>query len=426
MRKGAIVLAVVGTLVFNALWSRPDRDDTANVDTRSHASGNPDPIIDNDNEVAESSTPAVVPWFDSWTEAAATARREGKLVFVYVALEPDACPPCARLENEVFSKPEAARLSDDAVPVRLLATGKLDAVSQAVVDRVMAVCPALFVMTHDGHVLARRESGLYAVYRRDFAVLADSPEGLDDLGAFHRMIVDARERESRERPRIDVLRGRTDADARFELATLYRERECYALAEQVLRASIVAHDDVETRALLADVLLQGRRPSDARPVLRELVMAHPDHPLHLSWRTDAVLLELACHAEPGPELRSAEGVAALALAEVAELAAHHMDFDIEARARMEMGRIHERMERQAPLARVLRWFDTNRCRTDGTRVIAASVRFEVAQLCRRAGHPEMALRQLECIQREHPESTEAQRLKHGLLDIVRYEVESSG
>ena len=63
--------------------------------------------------------PVVIPWVDGWEAGRAKAKETGKLAFVFVRGVDPPCEPSKRMEAGPLAEPDAAKIEERAIPVRV-------------------------------------------------------------------------------------------------------------------------------------------------------------------------------------------------------------------------------------------------------------------------------------------------------------------
>ena len=156
----------------------------------------------------------------------------------------------------------------------------------------LAVLPALVFLNGAGDVLHRQYARLYPAYDATARALpgwSESLMGLEDLLALVTQVERAMQTEA---VRIRTLEERSDADARVSLADIHAGR-CQPERARGLLDSVLAEGEHEGASdALAALDAGARRPRRAAEIYERLLGRHPDHQSAERWRHVAARIEL--------------------------------------------------------------------------------------------------------------------------------------
>ncbi len=228
------------------------------------------------DEPAGAETPGVR-FVDGFAAGAARAGGPDRLLFVYVGRHRPFCPGCARLERDVFSKPDSRVLSDRWVAVRVLGGEDETPAAKSFLDRYdVEGFPALLVLTADGQVVVRD-------------LLAD---GFPDTAALVRDLERAEVENRAFREREASLRHEDSAESLQRLALLYLERsDPRSAAETMLRVAERSPSPGLWEQVVA-LAAKARDPALERRALDLLLQRWPDHPDRVAWLVRRATMDL--------------------------------------------------------------------------------------------------------------------------------------
>ncbi len=366
-----------------------------------------------------------LPWLTSFEAAAALARGTGRVILAYLGTDPRHCPPCALMDRQLFQGPEARRLLEHAVPYKVrLDTPDLPAEDR---ERVGAwgvkVLPALLILTPERGVLHRQHAGLYPGYSMEAEPIDRLAHELS-LFELVGLLEAARERAQREQERLAALERTSDRASLLERGRLLASQERWPEAIDALEASLLRDPDPGVEEELASLYHRSGAWGRAVVLLRGLVAREPG-------TADAARreLRLVCieRQHLGSDLDSAER-----RAELRGRARRLLEYyeaqglrDDAAKARLVLAEVLLDEGRQEEAAPELERLERYASEQPGGR-ISASWLWRLAQLERQRGELQTAHDLARRIYVEYPTSTEAQMLKHGVLDQLRREAEDRG
>lgn len=382
----------------------------------STGAGHPDAL---DGAAAQGGASA--PWQPSLAAACSLARARKKVILVYLGTNPSTCPPCALLDRRLFSPEGCAQLAEQAVlwKARTDMPGMPEADLKAIGGWNAQVLPTLLIVTSDLGVLHRQQAALYPAYSRAYEALDElqdelSPHDLVEL------LAAANRRAEREARRLGELSLEQGVEALVERARLLAGQERWREAREALEHALLRRPDAGLEAELATVAQCSGQSLEAVGILRSLLARHAQDPRSVAWELRLLSLELESLGSDADSTRRRVQLAAQAqgLALRCEAAS---DLAGEAQARLLAAELLVASRQDAVVSKEAdALLELVEARPAGE--LSPDWLWRLSQLQRQLGRAQVAHQLAERLYREHPDSFEAQVLKHGLLDDMRREV----
>jgi tetratricopeptide (TPR) repeat protein len=368
----------------------------------------PPPAAPSDLGTPPADAPArTIQWVDGFAAGAAKARERGKVLFVLVTREKPPCPACKALKSRVFSRPDAARISDEYVAVRLLggddATPEVDAFMQRY-D--VEGYPTLLAMTADGAVLSRI---------RTFN--QDGPLGAQEFLA---ALAEATKQDAEFQARRKELLAKDDPAAWAEVVKALVDRGEHAAARDVHRRILAKEPTVDNHGMLAFLEEKAGDRAGERATLESMLAKFAGHPERIEWRIRLATMDIGSTAKTEEE---AEALIARHLAVLEKLLA-----TVEAEGSVpDQAEVHMRLANMLAqkgddqgMAKHLRWIvekDTTGARAPAARLALAYALYQSEDL-------PPAIEHLEVLVAKHPDTPEGQQAKD-VLPQLKKELEDS-
>ncbi len=360
------------------------------------------------------------PWQPSLAAARAQARARNRVILVYLGTNPATCPPCARLDRQMFSSEGCARLAEQAILWK--ARTDLPSIPAEDLEAIgvwnARVLPTLLIVTSELGVLHRQQAALYPAYSRGYEALDELQDELS-LPDLVELLVAANQRAAREARRLGELSAEQGVEALTERAQLLAGQERWREARQALEQALLRRPDAALEAELAMVVRRSGQGLEAVGILRSLLARHGQDPRSVAWELRLLSLELEQLGSDADSSRRrvllAQQAGALALR--CRAAA---DLDGETQARLLAAELLVAARQEAAVTKEAdALLALVQARPAGA--VGSSWLWRLSQLQRQLGHAHAAHQLAERLYREHPASFEAQVLKHGLLDDMRRE-----
>lgn len=342
-----------------------------------------------------------IAWTEGFAAGAATARTNGKLLFVLVTRKSPRCGFCEKLEAGIWSKAGSSALSDKYVAVRLLGGDDATPEVDAFLERYQIEgFPTLMAMTPDGALVARL-SGFDEAGR---PVTPDAMLGRMDEAA-------AREAEF-AKYRAEVT-AKGDPQSQEQLAGLLMQRQELDAARDVYAKVVQATPTVEAYGMLAGLEAMTGRKAELRKTLETMLAKFPDNAERIEWRISLRTMDLPSRASGPEEVKKVVAQHETALTDLLR------EVDKEGKA-SDQAEIHYRLadlanqRRDEAVAKThLQWIVDH----DATGRRSAPSEFRLAILAYRAEDLDRAISGLEHIVAAHPTSPEAEEATRRLPEI---------
>lgn len=366
-----------------------------------------------------------LPWHSTLDSARAAARGSGpagtdKLILAYLGVDPRHCPPCARIDTQLFRGPQARQLLEHAVLWR----GRVDAADFPADDRArvaawgVEVLPALLVLTPELGILHRQHSRLYPAYTRDYEPLGRLAHELS-LFELIGILEEAGVRARREAAQLEALAREQGRDALIARGRVLAGQERWLEAIDALEGALLREPAEELQAELANWYTRAGQWGRAVGLLRTLEAQVRGT---AAWgAAERRLLRLEFQ-NLGSDTDSASR-RALLRDRAGALVAHfeeNSNTHEAARTRLLLAEILAADGNLDAVQRELPALERHAAISPGASLPACWL-WRLAQLERRVGAFRLAHDFAQRIFEEHPASMEAQLLKHGVLDEMRRE-----
>lgn len=313
-------------------------------------------------------------------------------------------------------------MNKHAVCVRVDTTRRPDATAAKLLARVpLKVQPALVVITPDGDVAHIQYARLYPAYFGNRVEMSSWSEALWGSREILAMLRDARARIAAEDATLAALRARSDLTARTEEARILKRRgrsaEARALLETALetsrganaaRASTAEAGTIDARLLLAELYAEAGHGAKGEALRAEVLAHHGSDPRAETWAFELAAARI--------HRRTSDAEATDTLNRLAEKAE---DPALRVRSRLALGHAaHERADLtglKGQLAQLFPLLDAEGACAPGW---SSAMLFSLAHLAQLAGedYETRAATYAALVARCHPDSIEAQIVKHGMLD----------
>ncbi len=366
-----------------------------------------------------------LPWHRTLDSARAAARGSGpagsgKLILAYLGVDPRHCPPCARMDAQLFRGPQARQLLEHVVLWR----GRVDAADFPADDRArvaawgVEVLPALLVLTPELGVLHRQHARLYPAYTRDYEPLGRLAHELS-LFELIGILEEAGVRARREAAQLDALAREQGRDALIARSRVLAGQERWLEAIDALEGALLREPSDELQAELAGWYKRAGQWGRAVGLLRTIETQVRGTTAWGLWERKLLRLEFQ---NLGSDTDSASRRALLrdrARALVTHFEANN-SADEAARTRLLLAEILAADGNMEAVQLELPALERHAAISPGASLSACWL-WRLAQLERRVGAFRLAHGFAQRIFDEHPASMEAQLLKHGVLDEMRRE-----
>jgi tetratricopeptide (TPR) repeat protein len=356
-------------------------------------------------------------WRSTLREGLAEAAKRDVLVFLYVARPRGTCLGCTLVEREVFSRPDAGKIEERAVPVRVEDTANDDPrLAEILRDTNVNWSPALFALAPNGDVLLTNFGPPIPVMTNAGSIQPGEEGDRPTLEGILARLEGAARNERIERDAMARLRTKSDSDSLVALGDLLDRR---ARSEEALALYRRAYEQDRWRdwgLRLARLLTRRGRTAEAADVYADLIQRNPADPRRGEWQVRKILVSSRvpdAPASPPPDLPPSFVDSVKAVLKEAQ---QRGEPGAEGLARLALARWADARSDGASVRDFLRWFSEHETlqRWD------AATRMAVAMLATRAGEQDVGLRQLEVILSENPTSPQANFARHGFLDAVRH------
>lgn len=288
---------------------------------------------------------------------------------------------------------------------------------------IFAVRPALALLAPDGDVLHVQYARLYPAYHFNGVEMSSWSEALWTSKDILALVDRVEARRKVEDARLEALARESGAAALVERATILAGRARPERARALFERALEQGMSVEAAEPLAALHAKRTRPDDARALYARLLAHAPEHPRAESWQHQAArLLALQvdrAQAAAGAEPDAVDPTYAAALADLRRLAKRARDPAVRIQSALSLGRVAYATAERAALSRLLEplaakldpngdcpahWTPAMLLELSDLELVSGG-RFEA----RATAHAWM-------LSRCFPDSVEAQRIKHGMLD----------
>ncbi len=418
------LLCALALLVVSACGDSPPAQDVADAPSPETAAPDADAPAE-DAPPAPAQAPAPAPpidgWIESMGEALPLAARLERPLLVYVSTDPAGCPAATHMDAGLCTTAGAVALSAEVVPVRLRVDDKLDDVSHRALRGLgLLLLPAVAVLSPEGDVIHRQYAGLYPVFVEKGDLLeGDWAPPLTAKG----MLAIVRSAVERHAAVVRLAESRPagkDAAQQLERAAALVELGRTAKSIALLESVCADKAQVEAGALLAWLLVKASRQADAAARYEALLADHPKHADAGTWGYEAAHLRLAA-LPPGPgEQRAA---ADLVIAKLETLYKTARSESVRLRSALSLAERFALEGDEKRLQARLAWLAEQAGTAERAPAVwTARMLFRLASLEMRPGAPallERSERHYRMLLTGHPDSFEAQQVKHGVIGMLR-------
>ena len=306
--------------------------------------------------------------------------------------------------------------------MRINANDPPDAAVQELERRLRTkVRPALLLLTPEGDVLHVQYARLYPAYHFNAVEMSGWSEVLWTSKDVLALVERVETQRTQDDARLAALAAQDTPEALVEHARMLAARARPARARALLERAIEAKPSVEAHELLAELHVTGGRAADARAAFRALLALAPSDPRADDWRLRAarLLVLQVDRAEAATRKGSQDEEYAEAMRVVRQLAKNAEDPAIRIRSQLTLGRVWHAVGDHEALGRQLAGIEA-----PGEGDVACPERWTPAMLIELADlelmvggrFAQRATAHAWLVTRCFPDSVEAQRVKHGMLD----------